>query len=244
MKKGWIYLMFFPLMILLLLGVIMMQPVDPLQKNSQSKFRFDQSLDTKALDLDSVVQNIGNRKELAAGYELACAVALSAYPELRDRKVSFEWVEEGAPMEANFELSTLLGGKENRHYRILLNHAESSYFEPIFLRSLPLDAQVGILAHELGHVAYYDQLSLLQIAKWGLCYWWDDEFRAQHERSTDLSVIHHGLGHQLYAYAHFVRHDDSCKDFYYKEAWFMDRYYMTDVEIQKELVRHQLSTNP
>ena len=116
-------------------------------------------------------------------------------------------------------------------YQILLNDAEHSYFEPILLRSLPFDAQVGILAHELGHVAYYHQLNIFQFGKWGLKYLLDDDFRAAHERSTDLMPVYHGLGSQIYQYAYYVRYDPSCISFYEKGRDFMDKYYMTDKEL-------------
>jgi hypothetical protein len=102
---------------------------------------------------------------------------------------------------------------------------------PILLRSLPFDAQVGILAHELGHIAYYHKMNILQFGKWGLKYLDDDEFRATHERTTDLMPVYHGLGSQIYQYAYFVRKDSSCAEFYEQGKDFMDKYYLTDEEL-------------
>jgi hypothetical protein len=59
----------------------------------------------------------------------------------------------------------------------LLNNEQPSYFEPILLRSLPFDAQVGVLAHELGHIVYYEHLNTLQFGKWGINYLRNDDFR-------------------------------------------------------------------
>ena len=114
----------------------------------------------------------------------------------------------------------------------MLNDARNSFFDPILLRSLPFDAQVGILALELGHVVYYDNLNVFAFGKWGLKYLFDDEFRATHERTTDLMPLYHGLGSQIYQYAYFVRHDPTCKSFYEAGKDFMDKYYLTDKEIQ------------
>ena len=102
---------------------------------------------------------------------------------------------------------------------------------PFLLRSLPFDAQVGILAHELGHVAYYHQLNLLQFGKWGLSYLREDDFHVAHERTTDLMPVYHGLGSQIYQYAYYVRNDSSCKALFEVEQAFMDKYYMTDKEL-------------
>ncbi|MGI9544451.1 MAG: DUF2201 family putative metallopeptidase, partial [Cyclobacteriaceae bacterium] len=114
---------------------------------------------------------------------------------------------------------------------ILLNDARNVFFDPILLRSLPFDAQVGILAHELGHVAYYHKLNPFEIGKWGLSYLKVDQFHVTHERSTDLMPVYHGLGSQIYQYAYFVRYDPSCKELFGVEQDFMDKYYMTDKEL-------------
>jgi len=134
-------------------------------------------------------------------------------------------------MESTPEIWSLFGLRKNRRYQILLNDAKGSFFDPILLRSLPFDAQVGILAHELGHVVYYHDLNIFEFGKWGLMYLRDDDFRASHERTTDLMPVYHGLGSQIYQYAYFVRYDPSCKAFFAEEKDFIDKYYLTDKEL-------------
>ena len=135
-------------------------------------------------------------------------------------------------MESTMNIwSLFIPGRKNRQYRILLNDAQDTFFDPILLRALPFDAQVGILAHELGHVVYYHQLNIFKMGKWGLRYLRSDEFRATHERTTDLMPVYHGLGSQIYQYAYYVRNDSTCKEFYAEEKGFMDKYYMTDREL-------------
>jgi hypothetical protein len=62
-----------------------------------------------------------------------------------------------------------------------------------------------------------------------------DDFRATHERSTDVMPVYHGLGSQIYQYAYFVRYDPSCREFYENGKEFMDKYYLTDKEILKKI---------
>ena len=220
--------------ILLLAALVLTQKVKPEQ--DQPDFQphiFPDSLANYAYDLDSIRAIIGDNKGLPPGYELAAAIAFSAYPELKDVKIDMIMVDKGAPMESNFNLwSMIVPGKKNRQYRILLREGEAS-FDPIFMKNLPFDAQVGILAHELGHVVYYHQRNLLKIGKWGLKYLNDPEFTATHERSTDMMPIYHGLGSQIYQYAYFVRHDPSTVEIYRSGKEFMDTFYMTDVELAK-----------
>ena len=219
--------------ILLLIVAVLLQNVDPVfQKEKLPKpYSFVDTLANHSYDLDSLKRIIGANKGLPQGYELAGAIAYSAYPELKDVEIDMVFTNGGAPMESRPEIKTLFGLRKNRRYLILLNDERPSYFEPILLRSLPFDAQVGVLAHELGHIVYYEQLNTLQFGKWGINYLRNDDFRAKHERSTDLMPVYHGLGSQIYQYAYFVRKDPTCQAFYEEDKDFMDKYYMTDEEL-------------
>jgi hypothetical protein len=223
-------------LIFLLAATIALQQVDPKQKVPLVEtYSFHDTLANRTYDLDSLKAIIGDHKVLPKGFEIAAAIAYSAFPQLKDVKIDMILTQEGAPMESTLAISSLFGRRKNRHYQILLNDAQHSYFDPILLRSLPFDAQVGILAHELGHVVYYHELNIFAFGKWGLMYLRDDEFRATHERTTDLMPVYHGLGSQIYQYAYFVRYDPTCKSFYEQERDFMDRYYLTEKELLEVL---------
>jgi hypothetical protein len=220
------------MLILLLAGVIALQRVDPKQKMpAVPTFTFEDTLANGIYNLDSLKAIIGDNKGLPPGFEMAAAIAYSAFPQLKNTKIDMLLTQEGAPMESTVVIGSLFGPRNNRHYLILLNDAHNSFFDPILLRSLPFDAQVGILAHELGHIAYYNELNIFAFAKWGLLYLRDEKFRATHERTTDLMPIYYGLGSQIYQYAYFVRKDPSCKTFYEQGKDFMDKYYLTDKEL-------------
>ena len=236
-----IFLRIFLVIFLLLLAVVLavvLQNVDPQQKQPAFKpYTFPDTLAHQRYDLDSLIAIIGSNKGLPEGFKVAAAIAYSAYPQLKDVNIDMILTEDGAPMESNLNIWSLFGPRKNREYRILLNDAQHSSFEPILLRSLPFDAQVGILAHELGHVVYYHELNVFQFGKWGLSYLRDDAFRASHERTTDLMPVYHGLGSQIYQYAYFVRYDPSCVAFYEKGKGFMDKYYMTDKELWEAILK-------
>jgi hypothetical protein len=222
--------------IIFLIAAVLLQNVDPvLQKATLPEpYNFDDTLANHSYDLDSLKRIIGTNKGLPSGFEIAGAIAYSAYPELKDVEIDMVLIKGGAPMESRPLISTLIGPRKYRRYVILLNDEQSSYFEPILLRSLPFDAQVGILAHELGHIVYYERLNILQFGRWGLNYLRSDDFRARHERFTDVMPVYHGLGSQIYQYAYFVRKDSTCIEFYEAGKDFMDKYYMTDDELAAE----------
>ena len=226
--------------ILLLVALVIFQDVDPKQEvPDTAPFAFQDTLANRKYNLDSLKAIIGENKTLPKDFEVAAAIAYSAFPQLKNVDIEMMLTPDGAPMEAAPVIKTLFGARENRRYYITLNDSQGSYFDPILLRSLPFDAQVGILAHELGHIVYYQKLNILQFAKWGLMYLISDEFRATHERSTDLMPLYHGLGNQIYQYAYFVRYDTSCRDFYRNGKDFMDKYYLTDLELLDEINKWQ-----
>jgi len=235
---------------LILLGLVAMiavtvvlQRVDPKQKvPNVEALIFADTLAGGQYDLDSLKAIIGNNKGLPEGFEIAAAIAYTAYPQLKDVNIDMILTQGGAPMESSVEIWSVFGLAKNRRYLVLLNDATNSHFDPILLRSLPFDAQVGILAHELGHIAYYHELNMFEFGRWGLNYLREDEFRATHERTTDLMPVYHGLGSQIYQYAYFVRKDSTCKAFYEEDKDFMDRYYLTDEEIL-EVIKKRNSKN-
>jgi len=218
---------------LILAALVWFQRVEPSQQDLVDQpLYYPDTLAGKSYNIDSLRALVGPDKKTPSEFELAALLAYSAYPELKGARIEMLLTDYGPPMQANMDVWTLFGAASNRLYQITLNDQRNTGYDAILLRQLPLDAQVGILAHELGHVAYYHRLNTLQIAKWGLMYLWDDEFRATHERTTDLMPVYHGLGSQIYQYAYHVRNDPSCIPIYERGKEFMDKYYMTDLEIK------------
>ena len=154
---------------------------------------------------DSLLDEYGQLKVLPQGYELQALLALSRYPELKDVKISFEFVPIEAPLESNFDIPTLLRRGELRTYRILISNDTSTFFKNALFDKMPFDAQVAMLTHELGHTLYYHQLNIFQIGRWGVNYLASKKFRKTHESDTDRMVIYRGLGWQLHESAHFFR---------------------------------------
>ena len=161
-----------------LILLILVQRVDPIQNDPQAQvYVFPDTLALLSFDQDSLREIVGSNKGLPAGFETAALLAYAAYPQLRDVQIDMKLIPSGAPMEANFDIPTLFGKKQNRKYIICLNNATNTQFDEILMYSLPFDSQVGILAHELGHISYDHNLSTLQIAKWGLMYLFSSDFR-------------------------------------------------------------------
>ncbi|MEO1053119.1 MAG: hypothetical protein AAFX87_20980 [Bacteroidota bacterium] len=226
--------------------IVLLQQVNPAQRPTLEYYTkpvrsYEPELEN--IDFDKLFEVYGQNKVLPPGYEKQAILALSAYPELKDVHIRFELNQESAPMEATFEYTSLLGFGP-RVYRVRLNNAENTQFDEILLYSLPFDAQVGILAHELGHIVYYRRLNFFQILKWGLMYLVSEDFRSIHERTTDLMPVYHGLGWQIYDYAHYIRTSPATKELYEQFGdVFIDKFYMTHDELLSEIKQIDLYNN-
>jgi hypothetical protein len=52
--------------------------------------------------------------------------------------------------------------------------------------------------------------------------------------------IYHGLGAQIWEYAYYVRHDPSCAEMYTEFGPWLDKFYMTDVELKQAIFDYKL----
>lgn len=182
-------------------------------------------------------RDFGENKELLPGFELQNLLALSYYPELKGVKMQFVYKNTFIPLSSRPDALTMFGKREKWVYRVIVSSKSAESMEPILLKHLPFDAQVGILAHEIGHTAHYQPYNFWQMAKFAILYAVDTDFRAIHERSTDEIVIYHGLGWQLFDYAKFVRTDPTTTEHYQSSKDFIDKFYLTPTDILSVMSR-------
>lgn len=165
---------------------------------------------------------------------------------LRDFMVPFEQCEDlqncrikiktknlKTTMAARPHFFSLLLGKKNRRYTILINKNEN--FNGVLLRDVPSEARIGLFAHELMHIRDYNNMSLKRVVQFGYQYL-SVTGKTQIEHRTDSLTIAAGFGQQLYEWAHYVLHDsDACEE--YKS--FKQEVYMSPVLIQTQMEQQQ-----
>jgi hypothetical protein len=103
---------------------------------------------------DSLRALYGKNKQLIPAYELQILLALSHYPELR--KISIHFYEEEAliPLASRPEPLQMLKPKQNWQYNVIISTKSIESLEPILVKNLPFEAQVGIIGHELAHTSF------------------------------------------------------------------------------------------
>ncbi len=229
-------LLFFVLGIAVFFGAVLLFPkIEPKQQLEASKIMPVRQLDSLywAMQIDELQKEFGNNKTLLPGFELQTLLALRYFPELKDVRINFVYKKALIPLSSRPNLFTMFGNRKNWEFRVIVSSKSMESMEPILLKNLPFDAQVAILAHELGHTLHYQQYGFWQLLKFGLMYALNSDFRATHERSTDEQVIYHSLGWQLFEYAEYVRTDPSAAANYESSKDFLDKYYMTPMEIMQ-----------
>jgi len=155
------------------------------------------------------MEKYGNNKIFADEFIAPALIALSYYPELKDVHIEFKYSREATTMAARPDPFSLITG---RKYLVLINNREN--FEGILLEDVPLNAQIGIIGHELAHIVDYQNHNLWGIA--GIYFrYLDKSRRALFEKEIDKATIARGLGWQLYDWATYstITNDYSSKDY-------------------------------
>ncbi|GAD07342.1 hypothetical protein [Porphyromonas crevioricanis] len=180
-------------------------------------------------ELDSLREIYGRNKLFLEEYIEPTLIALSYYPELRDVPIEFKYSSEATTMAAR-PISGFLLGK--RKYGVLINGDKN--FEGVLLQDTPFNAQIGIIGHELAHIADYNRKNI-----WGilgcLFRYLDQDRRPLFEKETDMATIERGLGWQLYDWAVYAMYHSPKATERYKE--FKQYTYMKPEEISY-LIRH------
>jgi len=133
-------------------------------------------------------------------FELPLLIALSHYPSLKDTKIKIVYKNTKIPLSARPAFGNLFRSKANRVYKLIVDR------KSLHIRGQSLNAQVGVFAHELGHLLFYKEKSNFGIAGFGVNYVLSKKYRNKDERIRDKLVIDHGLGWQLYHFLSLYTH--------------------------------------
>ena len=89
-------------------------------------------------------------------------------------------------------------------YIITISDRSSAKLTPILFKQLSYEAQVGVLGHELSHVADFSGMKLSGLIRLGFGHL-SRRYIDRFEYRTDSLCIEHGLGKYLLAWSIFVR---------------------------------------
>ena len=142
----------------------------------------------------------GDKKEIPAKYEEEILTALSHFPELRGVKIKFRLVHD-QPQLFRTEPSrvSLLAPAGKRGYTVTITEQAAAALEPALMKNLPHEARIAAIAHELGHIVQYEKCKTFAALKMAV-----HGTDRSVERESDICVIEHGLGFELYIHASYL----------------------------------------
>ncbi len=153
---------------------------------------------------DSLRKEFASNKQYPAELEKAVLIALSYFPELRSTHIRFEHRSNHSPGFTRVTWGGFFEPPTKRHFLIVISDSTERTLRPLIYKNLPFNAQVGLIGHELSHVADFLSMTTLEILQHGIksiSPGYIDKF----ERNTDMICIDHGLGYQLLSWSSYVR---------------------------------------
>ncbi len=179
--------------------------------------------------IDSLKAIYGNNKLFIEEYIEPTLIALSYFPELKDTHIEF-CLSDGikTTMAARPKVGSLFW--RTKYLIQIADESEGSKEVQIPLSTVPFNAKIGIIGHELAHIADYQNKNL-----WGvtgtLFRYGSRAHKPLFEREIDRATIERGLGWQLYDWAQFSLYDNTTADEEYRE--FKRKTYMQPEEIKQ-----------
>jgi predicted metallopeptidase len=130
--------------------------------------------------------------------------ALQYYPELQHTQILFKYKKRSSPLAASIGLFNIFKKPQNRKYNITISNLPRKKIRVIAYDSLSNDAKVGVIGHELAHIAYFNTLSSWQYL-WHAVKNFNKYNVDRSEFATDKRCIQHGLGKNLFIWSTEVR---------------------------------------
>lgn len=181
--------------------------------------------------IDSLQEQFAKNKQLVPEFLLETLIALSYYPELQNVAIRFVYKDIKTTMSAAPHISSFWH-KKNR-YQININSKKKGQ-EGILLNEVPFNGRIGVLGHELAHIADYVRKKKIDWITFGIHYSLSKKFHAKYEKATDSQTIEKGLTWQLYDWADFVFRLSNASEQY---RAFKRKYYLLPEEIHAKIVK-------
>lgn len=145
-------------------------------------------------------------KIIPASIKKEALKALSFYPELKNTPIQFKFKKQikKSTMQAQPDLSTILRGRKNRGYKILISekiHIEQKEFS---IEDMEKEVLIGWFGHELGHVIDYHDRSAIGMLIFGLKYLFSKTHLKEVERTADTIAVRHGMSNYILATKDFI----------------------------------------
>jgi hypothetical protein len=156
---------------------------------------------------DSIKNNLNlfsNKKFSKQLDNKAIEIALQYYSELSNTHIHFRVRKRKSPFSSRPSFSNIFKKKQHHVFIITISNKSTNQLENILFKNLSFNAQIGVIGHELSHIAHFQSMSFLKYCTKSL----NSVHKKNVDKSeyeTDLKTIDHGLGFQLLSWSKEVR---------------------------------------
>lgn len=153
---------------------------------------------------------------------LPSLIALAYYPELKDTKIRFVYLDTKTTLAARPRFWSLFRGRDKRSYNIFIDK-DVKQREGVLFEDFPFNAQLGGIGHEYAHIIDYSKRSGLDILWLGIKYLFSKRAKAKLEHKVDKIAIERGLGWQAIAWEeHVLQNSEASKKYKtYKKSVYL-----------------------
>ena len=193
-------------------------------------------------DSTEFLQQFAYRKEIPEEIEIPVLQALSHYPELRDVRIKFVVKEQYATLTTCPSPGSMVMPRGHRVYLITISNRTIPALTPLLFQNLPAGAQVGIIGHELAHVADFSNDSFAESVRKAVGHL-SPAYMDKMEFNTDRNCIEHGLGANLEQWSSYIR--STMHTVYWRGADYVHRgdqhheRYMNPATIEKYMMLNE-----
>ena len=192
------------------------------------------SKDFIQLNLEKLKLKFGLNKFVPKEIQSNFYTAIGYYPELRKVNIKVRYKHIKTTMQCRPRWDFLFHSRKKRAYVIYIDNRTKNA-NGVLYSKLPLNAQIGVIGHELAHIIDYQTMNNIQMIRFGIDYL-KSKKKKEIENRTDLIAIQRGLGHQIKDFSKYVFEDSHAPFEYLK---YKMKYYFQPGQINKIL-----ETNP
>jgi len=197
---------------------------------SQNTEQFRTIDESDYLEKIDSLRSVFNKCDFDSNFELETLIALSYFPELEATNITFKKAKIHTTSSAlpTF-FSSIFKKKAKRKYIIRINNQKKDSI--IHPENIPFNARIGLIGHELSHVADYQSLNIFQLIG-RLFDYIGKKGRTAYENEIDRATIEKGLGWQLYDWSYFAIYQSHASSNYKS---FKKKIYLSPDEIEKNI---------
>ena len=189
-------------------------------------------------NLKKLKQKFGFKKKVPKEIQSNFYTAIEYYSELKNIDIKVRYGNIKTTMQCRPRWDFIFHRKEKRSYVIYIGN-KIKKDNGVLYEHLPLNAQIGVIGHELGHIIDYQSMSNFQMIRFGLDYL-NAEKKKKIENRIDLIAIHHGLGYQVKDFSKYVFEESGASFEYLK---YKMKFYFRPNQIKEILALSPVYSN-